>query len=106
MLDSFDVVDLKITEAEKHLEKMGQALIHPRHRPNMPAHYPALLSSPGTIIHHDWHDSFNSELNAFLSTTRSVPDVIQNRFGYDKPQLNTWLLALDKQEQDRRKDFQ
>jgi hypothetical protein len=106
MPDYFDVVDLKEAEAGKHLQRMGEALIHPRHRPNMSAHYAALLSCPGTIIHHSWHDTFNSELNAFLSTARSIPDVIQNRFGYDKPHLNSWLLALDQQEQDRRKDFQ
>ena len=106
MPDYFDVVDLKMAEAEEHLEKMGQALIHPRHRPNMPAHYAALLSSPGTIIHHEWHSRFNAEVNAFLSTTRSVPDVIQNRFGYDPHKRNTWLLSLDPLEQGRRMNFQ
>jgi predicted nuclease of predicted toxin-antitoxin system len=105
MSDYFDVVDSKLREASKHLQTMGQVPIHPRHRPGFSGHHAAMLSSPDTMMVHDWHDAFNSALNAFLSATRSVPDVIRNRFGYDCPDKNPWLLKLDPDERTRRRRF-
>jgi hypothetical protein len=103
--DPFEVVDRKLQEASDCLDKAGKALIHPSHRPDFERHNAALLSCPGTIIHHPWQPNFTSELHAFLGATRSVPDVILNRFGYDSPNKNSWLLKLDRGEQQRRRCF-
>ncbi len=101
MHDNFDIIDLKVAEAEMHLASMGQVIIPPEHCGNRQAH---LLSSH-TIIHHDWHDGFNKDLNSFLPATRSIPEMIEYRFGYDQPDRNTWLLSLDQQEKNRRENF-
>jgi hypothetical protein len=105
MADFFDVVDSKLREAAEHLKTMGKVIIHPRHRPGFTSHQAALLSCSNTVIWHLWHDRFNSALNAFLSAARSVPDVIRNRFGYDRPKKNTWLSRLDPEEKKRRELF-
>lgn len=103
MTDHFDVGESNVADAEKHFENMGKAIIQPRHRSGLSQNYAAQLSASGTIDYHDWHDEFNGQMNAFLSATRSIPDVIRNRFGYDRPDKNSWPSALDPQEQDPHK---
>jgi hypothetical protein len=105
MADYFDVVDSKLREGNEHLKTMGKVIIHPRHRPGFTNQQAAILSCSNTLIWHLWHDPFNSALNAFLSATRSVPDVIRNRFGYDRPGKNAWLVKLDPAEKKRRRLF-
>jgi hypothetical protein len=103
-VDPLDVVYLKLQEASDHLDKAGKALIHPRHRPDA-RHYAHLFSCQNTIIHHPWHPNFTMHLNAFLGATRSAPDMVLHRAGYDDPKKNPWLLAVDEGEKKRRKRF-
>ncbi len=99
----FEPVEFKLQEATRHLDMMGKTIVPP-----MPNHHQIALMSSGAILHHEWQEPFNAELNAFLSTARSVPELIQYRFGYDRPNKNrnAWLLALDQKEQARRTQFQ
>jgi hypothetical protein len=102
----FDVVDRKLNEARARLGEMGQVIIHPSHRPALPRHLAVMMSCAGTIIHHPWQDEFDPALNAFLSSTRSVPDIVSKRCGYDEyGDGKKWLRSLDSNEQDRRKQF-
>lgn len=103
----FDNIQFKALEARRHLDRMGHVIIHPRHRAGFSQHQAASLSCPGTIISHQWHEEFNAALNAFLSTARSIPDVIENQFGYDNhtKQKKAWLNALPQDEQTRRSAF-
>jgi hypothetical protein len=106
MPDYFDVIESKIVEAEGQLRTMGQVIIHPAHRPGALRHLAALRACPGTIIGHMWHEPFNAAINAFLAASRSVPNIISNRFGYDQhPRNKSWLSQLDAPEVDRRKLF-
>ncbi|MBI3407538.1 MAG: hypothetical protein HY040_04180 [Planctomycetes bacterium] len=104
--DPFDVVDRKLSEARAHLHEMGQVMIHPSHKSGFPRQLAVMMSSAGTIIHHPWQEHFDRALNAFLSSTRSVPDIIFKRCGYDKyAGGKNWLQSLDSNEQDRRRQF-
>jgi hypothetical protein len=78
--------------------------LHPIHKGAITSHMAAQMSSLNTVMPHIWHDAFNSQLNHFLTATRSVPDIIQTRFGYDGKQ-KAWLSRLDPQEQHRRQEF-
>ena len=66
------------------------------------------MQSGGTIIGRDWQQSFYANFDAFLAMARSVPEIINVRFGYDdrapKP-IRDWFDALDPGEQQRRKEF-
>jgi hypothetical protein len=128
--DAFALVGTKLEQAGKHLEEMGQAIIHPRHKPGFTATHVAMMSCPGTVIAHNWHEPFESQLNAFLAATRSVPDIITKQLGYDMPRTkppwysrwlysmkswlggsawtgnHSWLSSLGEGERKRRKKFQ
>jgi hypothetical protein len=128
--DPFALVGGKLEQASKHLTEMGQAIIHPRHKPSFTATHAAIMSCPGTVIAHDWHEPFERQLNAFLAATRSVPDIITKQLGYDRPRTNLplfsrwfysikswlggsawtgndlWLSSLGGDEKKRRKKFQ
>jgi hypothetical protein len=71
-------VDLKLDNASFHFEGMGQAL----QRPERTA-YTAALESSGVLIGDNWHRAFYAHLDAFLSTARSVPELIRCCFGVD-----------------------
>jgi hypothetical protein len=58
-----------------------------------------------THVHHPWQQEFWPEPSAFLHSTRGVPNIIAYGFGWDRPDLNTWLRKLDPPEQSRRKAF-
>jgi hypothetical protein len=96
----FESTDFKFREAERHLQNMGKVIAPP----TLNGHQVALVAS-GVILHHEWREPFNDDLNAFLSATRSIPELIQFRFGADRC-LDKWIAKLDQQEQYRRKEFQ
>jgi hypothetical protein len=104
--DPVDVVDRKLNEARAHLLEMGQVIIHPSRKADFPRHLVAMMSCPGTMIHHPWQEEFDRALNAFLTSTRSVRDIISKRFGSDEyGNGKKWLRSLDSNEQARRKQF-
>jgi len=78
---------------------MGRAL-----QPPEPNAYNVALEASGAIIGGNWHRAFYAHLDAFLSTARSVPEIIQCCFGVD-PVLKAWFNALDPAERDRRRQF-
>src|SRR5437868_7583085 len=85
---------------------MGRALVPPQHRSGFSGYVAAQMSCPGTIVGHVWQPDFDCEFNAFLSTAKSVPDIILHRFGYDDAGVSkAWLSGLDAGEQTRRRDF-
>jgi hypothetical protein len=59
----------------------------------------------GAIVGNLWETPFYAALDAFLSATRSVAEIIKCCFGQDRV-LRTWLSGLPQDEQDRRKTFQ
>jgi hypothetical protein len=94
-------VALKLENARFHFDKMGQSL-----EPPEPTHMNVALQSAGTIIDTRWQRSFYAYFDAFLSTTRSVAEVIQCCFGHDfARKMQKWFKDLPSDEQDRRQEF-
>lgn len=94
-------VELKLENAMFHFEKMGQSLEPPKS-----THINVVLQSGGAIIETLWQRSFYAYLDAFLSTTRSVAEVIKCCFSYDTaPQMKGWFNKLPSDEQNRRRKF-
>ena len=56
------------------------------------------------VVDTGWQRSLWPHFDAFLSTARSIPEIIRCCFGED-PHMSTWLKTLDSSEQTRRKNF-
>jgi hypothetical protein len=95
-------VDLKLDNASFHFEGMGEALQPPERTA-----YAAVLESSGTLFWGNWHRAFYAHLDAFLSTARSVPELVRCCFGVDDghKKMRDWFEALDPDEQKRRREF-
>lgn len=94
-------VGLKFENASFHFEKMGQSL-----EPPELTHWNAVLESAGAITGKRWARPFYAHLDAFLSTTRSVAEVIKCCFGHDTAsQMKKWFDDLPDDEQHRRRKF-
>ncbi|MGB8897972.1 MAG: hypothetical protein WCC90_01370 [Methylocella sp.] len=94
-------VELKLQHAEFHLHWMGRSL-EPRGRTATDV----ALEASGAIIDTGWQRSFYAHLDAFLSATRSVAEIIKCCFGVDSsPKMTTWFDKLPPDEQDRRREF-
>ena len=94
--------DLKLQYAEFHLERMGQSLEPPER-----THGNVALEASGTILATNWEKSFYPHLDAFFSTTRSIPEIIQCCFGADlaNREMKDWFDQLTPDERDRRNQF-
>jgi hypothetical protein len=93
-------VELKLRHAEFHLQQM-RASIQPPPR----TQHSVAMESAG--IWPDWQEAFYAHLDAFLSVTRSVGQVIKYCFGVDEYRdLKQRFSTLPTEEQDRRRKFQ
>jgi hypothetical protein len=125
----FSDIHLKLEEVRGHLEKMGRSLLDPVRTAGSSA-FAAIAGSSNGIVAHDWQPTFNAEFNSFVVKTKSIPDLILNRFGFDlykrhqgawtefinsifsligirrNEPKNDWLQQLDDSEQQRRRQFQ
>jgi len=101
--DPFNAVEAKLQEACHNLRRLETVFIRPEHTGQYDR-YRVQLSCARTVLHYEWHDQFKATLHGFLAAGRSVPDIIQSTFGYDKKQKD-WLDTLDQAEQDRREEF-
>jgi hypothetical protein len=95
-------IDLKLSSASFHFEGMNNVLKPPA----LNGHY-AALASAGAVIGRNWHQAFYAHLDAFLSTARSVPELIRCCFGVDDGhrEMRNWFADLDLDEQRRRREF-
>lgn len=94
----WDGVEFKLSQAAFFLEQMGKTLVPPRAGHGWhPAYGPPVAR---------WQPDFYYHLDAFIVAARSVPDVIQKCFGWDKKSKDEWPRPLDREEIDRRKQFQ
>src|ERR1700730_8417137 len=95
-------VELKLLYAEFHFDMMGRSIQPPKQTSINVA-----LQASGAIIGTGWQRSFYAYLDAFLSTGRSVPEIIQCCFGVDlgHREMKKWFNALTADEQVRRHDF-
>jgi hypothetical protein len=94
-------VEFKLQSADLHLRNMGQSL-----QPPARTGHNVAIQSMGTIIDTRWQISFYAYVDAFLSATRSVPEVIKCCFGYDANSVMAqWFNRLSAEEQARRKEF-
>jgi len=93
---------LKLEYAAFHLQKMQQALEGPPRD-----HHSVAMQAGGAIIDTGWQRSIYPHLDAFLSTTRSIPEIIQCCFGVDdrNREIRDWFDKLSPDEQDRRRQF-
>jgi hypothetical protein len=92
-------IDFKLAEADFFLDRMSKILLPPRL--NDPTWDPAYGASVA-----QWQPDFYFYLDAFIGATRSVPDVIQKCFGWDKRSKDEWPHPPDGDEIDRRDKFQ
>jgi hypothetical protein len=94
-------VTFKLDNARFHFGKMGQSLGPP---PN--TYENVVQQSAGAIIDTGWRLSINAYLDAFLSATRSVAEVINCCFGHDPNwRLKGWFDSRSPNEQCRRRQF-
>jgi hypothetical protein len=94
-------VELKLLHAEFPFESMGRSL----EPPELTATNVAIEVSGG-IIDTRWQRSFYAHLDAFLSASRSIPEIIQCCFGEDRASvMSAWLGRLPDAERHRRGDF-
>jgi hypothetical protein len=98
---------LKLQYAEFHLQKMGQSLEGPPRDQHSVA-----MQAAGAIIDTGWQRSIYPYLDAFLSTTRSIPEIIQCCFGVDAAtgrknnKMKDWFdHQLSSEEKHRRRQF-
>jgi hypothetical protein len=94
-------VELKLQNAEFHLQQMARSLDPPE-----PTAMNVALEASGAIIDTGWQRSFYAHLDAFLSATRSVAEIIKCCFGADQHRAMTaWFDQLPSEERDRRCEF-
>jgi len=94
-------VGLKLQYAAFHLQRMGQSLEPPERTA-----WSVAVQASGAIIDTGWQRSFYAHFDAFLSTTRSVAEIIKCCFGVDDHRaVKEWLEDLPPEEQDRRREF-
>jgi len=98
---------LKLQYAEFHLQKMEQSLEGPPRDQHSVA-----MQAAGVIIDTGWQRSIYPYLDAFLSTARSIPEIIQCCFGVDaatrsksNKKMRKWFNQLSPDERDRRREF-
>lgn len=94
-------VELKLQNAQFHLDQMMRS-IQP---PERTGHSVAMMAS-GAIGVPDWQEAFYAHLDAFLSATRSVGNIIKCCFGVDNHFALNPFKALHAEEQNRRREFQ
>ena len=92
-------IELKLAEAHFFLDRMGKVLLPPQF--NDPTWHPAYGPSVA-----QWQPDLYFYLDAFIGATRSVPDVIQKCFGWDKRSKEEWPQPPDAEEIGRREKFQ
>src|SRR5262245_61161569 len=93
--------ELKLSYAVFHFTKMSDCLQPPRD-----AYYAAQVAAGSLVGAGSWRQSLEPHLDALLAATRSVPEIVQCCFGYDRhPRLEPWWLGLSADEQDRRREF-
>lgn len=94
--------DLKLEYAVLHYREMARALDPPPPTPHQVAQM-----STGAIVGTSWQRTFYAHFDAFLSTARSIPEIIQCCFGYDGGHhaMRAWLKAMPGEEVSRRMDF-
>ncbi len=95
-------IDLKLEYAEFHLDETFKALVPPKRTRRVIA-----MEASGTIISHEWQRPFFAHFDAFLSATKSVPDIIRACFGKDDDnrEMRKWFKQLTDDEQARRSQF-
>jgi hypothetical protein len=95
-------IALKLENASFHLDGIEKAL-----QPPETTAYTVVLESSGALIGGNWHRAFYAHLDAFLSSSRSVPELIRCCFGVDdRPrQMRDWFDELHPDEQKRRREF-
>lgn len=95
-------VNLKIEYGLFHLQAMWRSL----ERPPL-THMNAALEASGAIVDTGWQRSFYPHFDAFLTATRSVPEITNACFGVDtgSREMKTWFQSLAPEEQDRRRAF-
>ena len=94
--------ELKSGYALFHLMKMQRALTPPQDD----GYYAAMRAS-GTVVDSGWQRAIGPYFDAFLSTARSIPEIIECCFGRDAPNkaMRLWFDGLPADEQDRRDQF-
>jgi len=101
-IDLWAGIALKLESASFHLDGMEKAL-----QPPETTAYTVVLESSGALIGGNWHRAFYAHLDAFLSSSRSVPELIRCCFGVDDRlrKMKDWFDALHPDEQKRRREF-
>jgi len=98
--DFWTDIELKLESAEIQLRQASRDV-----NPELPAHYAAIQSTGADISDPRWRVKLSSHVSAFLADCRSIPDIIQSRFGED-PRAKRWLSKLPPGEKQRRHQFQ
>ncbi len=95
-------VELKLLHSEFHFDMMGRSI-----QPPEQTWINVAVQASGAIIDTGWQRSFYAYLDAFLSTARSVPEIIQCCFGVDlgHPEMREWFEERPANERERRLEF-
>jgi hypothetical protein len=95
-------VNVKNKYAAFHLLRMWRSLDPPER-----THMNAVLEASGAILDTAWQQSFYPHFDAFLTASRSVPEIINACFGTDtgSREMREWYQTLDQEEKHRRSEF-
>jgi hypothetical protein len=97
-------IDLKLRTAGFHFLRMQEVL-----KPPETTAYTVVQEASGALIGGNWHQGFYAHLDGFLSSSRSVPELIRCCFGTDLPAGNRvmrkWFEEQDEDEKNRRREF-
>jgi hypothetical protein len=84
-------IELKLDHARFHFERMDRALGPAEPLPQNPV----LMALTGAFDAFTWQREFYAHLDAFLSATRSVPEIIVCCFGRDQHRkMRAWFNNL------------
>lgn len=94
--------ELKVQYAAFHLQRMDRSLDPPERNA-----WNVAIEASGAIINTGWQQVFYPHFDAFLSTARSIPEIIRCCFGVDTARvMQPWFGSLPQAEQTARHNFQ
>jgi hypothetical protein len=77
-------VDRRVAAAQFFLSEMSKDLVPPQEKTGEDGSLLKAIRTTGVTVNHPWEDRFYPHFNAFLAMTRSVPEIVNCLFGFDR----------------------
>jgi hypothetical protein len=96
--DCWTNIEEKLESAGRHLTQANREI-----NPEWGPQYVAIQCTGAKVSDPRWRAKLSSDISAFVTDCRSIPDIIESCFGVDS---NKWVKTLAPDEQRRRRKFQ